>query len=1497
MPTARIFWLIVGMLPMIASMSASADILRIGIEDERPPYAFLERDVAVGFDIDLFQALGRVMGFRPEFHLGNSATTREHFLAGDLEVLGNAGYGDKRTLQAVLSAPLGWIAPGVISRQTRPRRSLAALANQDVLVVSNDPVQGMLEQFEPTARVVPMPDVAEAMRQVAAGRYDAAIVGDVDQARAIITALGLAGGLGGLTAQSLETGGQVVFAAVSTGHADVATRLSTGLAILRTNGEYQRLHARWFETPPQPGHGDDPMAMTAAVLAITALLGGLATLGWCLRTRQPIALPRGPSLTGQELLDALPVGIYRSTPDGRFIEVNLALATMLGYPDRESLLAAPNTALYVNLDVREHWVELMRSGAMVRNFDFQARRANGDMLWVSNTAHAVRNANGRITGYQGYFEDISERRRAEQALGHELEISNARVATSERLFHEIFRSAGNAILLLDDSGLFDCNDRALELFGYTDAKTIAGHHFGQLSPPVQSDAQSSMEAASARFAEARRLGTVQFEWLHRRRNGDVFPSEVLLSAFDLSGRTAFQATIRDISARKWTEAALRDSERRMADIINLLPDPTLVIDQTGRIQFWNRALEDLTGVRADQMLGRGDYEYAIPFYGERRPILIDIVRLPEHQIEACYTHVRRQNDTLVGESYVPHLRDGGVYVIGTAAPLFDSRGEYVGAIEIIRDITERRQAEEALEDSERRLSHIIDFLPDATVVIDKAGKIITWNKAMAEMTGVSAERMLGRGDFEAALPFFGERRPMLMDLLLKPDPTWESAYTVFEHHGDSLYGEVYASALRGRQIYVMGSASILRDAKGHAMGAIELIHDLTERKRLEMVMHEAKEAAESATRAKSEFLANMSHEIRTPMNAIIGMTSLLLNTALTAEQRDLTETTQMSGEALLALINDILDFSKIEAGHMDMEAQPFDLRQCLESAVDLVAVKAGEKGLELACLIEENAPPTLIGDVTRLRQILVNLLNNAIKFTETGEVVARVTVEANAKDESDGVMTLRFSVRDTGIGIPANRMDRLFKSFSQVDASTTRRYGGTGLGLAISARLAEMMGGRMWVESAGIAGQGATFHFTLCLPVSFESVEQALPDDLPELAGKRVMIVDDNPTNGLILTRQTEGWGMIAETFEQPEEALETIRQGVSFDLAILDMQMPDMDGIQLARGIRQSRDPNALPLIMLTSLGRRDPAADEVGFAAFLNKPIKSAALHDALRLALGSHRGPLNRPRSLTDAEIDTGLAVRHPLHILVAEDYVINQKVALYTLGRMGYRADLATNGLEVLEALRRQRYDVILMDVQMPEMDGLEATRRIIAEWNPETAGGPRPRIVAMTANAMSQDREICLAAGMDDYVTKPILVARLQEALLQCPVGTSPTPNGGATPPAIDRATLLEFFPDLASGEDGVFREMVGMLLEDVPMRLDSLETAASQNDPEGVRAILHTLKSAGRSFGALPFAELCQTLETQAKTGTLPPDVDAAVTTLRLEFARVAEEISHELRC
>ena len=774
--------------------------------------------------------------------------------------------------------------------------------------------------------------------------------------------------------------------------------------------------------------------------------------------------------------------------------------------------------------------------------------------------------------------------------------------------------------------------------------------------------------------------------------------------------------------------------------------------------------------------------------------------------------------------------------------------------------------------SEAQLGGIIDIADDAIISIDESQRIILFNKGAERIFGYSAEEAIGL-PLDQLLPV--QARASHPDRVRQFGQSANAARRM----GDR--SEISGRRRDGTEFPAEASISCLQGGPRRIFTAI--LRDVTEQKRQGQMVRDAKLAAEIAVRAKSMFLANMSHEIRTPLNAVIGMTSLLLHTGLNEEQRDFVETIRSSGDALLTVINEILDFTKIELGSLEIDLHPFDVRRTIEAALDLVAAAASEKNINLAYLVDDSVPPVVVSDGTRLRQVLLNILGNAVKFTRRGEVVVNVDAAASAQSGYE----LHFSVSDTGIGISQEEQEKLFKPFSQIDATTTREFGGTGLGLAISQRLCEMLGGRIWVDS--VPGQGSTFHFTILAQRAAALPAPHLHADPPALVGKRILIVDDNTTNRRVLVRHALKWGMLPQAVASAQEALDLVRHGHALDVAILDMSMPGIDGQQLAHAIRHIRDAQALPLVLLSSLGQRQRGAEEDHklFAAYLHKPIKLSQLFDVLMTLIGGEEreGEGAQPDLSSDARLADGL----PLKILVAEDNRVNQKVALRILAYLGYRADVAATGQEVLEALERQDYDVILMDIQMPGVDGLEATKRI-RERYPQR----RPYVIAMTANALRGDRERFLASGMDGYLSKPLEIAGLARAL-QLSREHSKAPVPPQVPPAvhsiIDRAQLSSLRQAENPGTPGLVREIIDHFANEMPAGMGALAEHCANGDVAAISRLAHRLASTALACGATRVADVCRELEQCGDNATLWL-CGSLIERLRLEFeaARAALE-------
>ncbi len=738
----------------------------------------------------------------------------------------------------------------------------------------------------------------------------------------------------------------------------------------------------------------------------------------------------------------------------------------------------------------------------------------------------------------------------------------------------------------------------------------------------------------------------------------------------------------------------------------------------------------------------------------------------------------------------------GRWLSVNARPLRDESGKIVGGVAVVGDITDRKQAEEALRQSEARYHSLVESLPLTTWSKDREGRFTFSNRLMQSSLQRPSEEIIGKTDFDF-FPTDLARKYRDDDLrVMRSKQVFENIERFCKSDGEEIYIQTFKAPLLG--------------ADGEACGTQGMSWDVTPMKRTEAALRRAHEEAQAANRAKSAFLANMSHEIRTPMNGVIGMAELLLDTPLSQEQRAYLTMVRESADSLLTVINDVLDFSKIEAGRMELDSRAFALRDSLGDAMKSMGVRARKSGLELAYDVRPDVPDCLVGDAGRLRQVIVNLVGNALKFTEEGEVVLRVGCESQTDDQ----VLLHFTVQDTGIGIPLEKQGLIFAPFEQADTSTTRKYGGTGLGLAISAQLVELMGGRIWVDSQ--PQQGSTFHFTAQFGWQVAAAGRTPRATAEDLDGLKVLIVDDNATNRLILSEMLSSWGMAPTLTTGATEALAALRLAIEqqqpYDLVLVDGHMPDVDGFMLARQITDDELLAGPTIMMLTSGCQLDDVnrCREVGISTYLIKPIKPSELFDAIAENVCAVDSSLGSVEPLTSEA-----AKVRPLHILLTEDSVVNQTVAVRLLEKRGHKVQVAVNGREAVEATGRTQFDVVLMDVQMPIMDGFEATATI--RRREQATGGHLP-IIAMTAHAMKGDRERCLEAGMDGYVSKPV---RPQELFAAVERHGQPQADGqglereeGSDPPcpAVDWEGALARL----AGDRELLVELVGVFLEECP---------------------------------------------------------------------------------
>ncbi|HPG38328.1 MAG TPA: PAS domain S-box protein [bacterium] len=1014
--------------------------------------------------------------------------------------------------------------------------------------------------------------------------------------------------------------------------------------------------------------------------------------------------------------------IFIETENENIIRVNEKACQLTGY-SREQLLQKTTLELKSISGKKRPKHRIYSEPQLHSRFKFEDEiaRHDGRIVPVEITLASVEHK-GRYL-FVSIVRDITERKLNEQILKEK-----------EEKYRTIFNTTGTAMVIIDKNNIITLvNNEFEKLSGYQKSEIENIKNWDEF---VLKAERKQVQVFLKKCFRNKKIkpGNYEFTFIDKN-NHNIF---VYLTSEQICGNKQVVISLLNITQMKKTERALKAREELYNAVVNSDNTGIMLITSEGMITYANNALCKSLSYKPEEIIGRNFQEFKLA--GEVTNG--DVVNFNNYKELILKNKYNKQKSFIIS--------------ISTLTSNMHNQNEIMI---ILTDITERKNMEEALAIEQNMISALIDNIPDTIYFKDLKGRFIKINKAQARVLGLAKpEHAVGKTDFD----FFTSDHAH--------DAARDEQRIIEE--GVPLVGKIEKIRTASGEFRWVSATKIPLNINGKISGIVGISRDITEiteisdelkRKNEELDIALAK--AESATVAKSNFLANMSHEIRTPMNGVIGMTNLLLETELGKEQREYLETIRNGGNALLVLINDILDFSKIESGKLDLEYNEFNLRDRIEESLDLQAVNAAHKGIELAYLIEDNTPTTLIGDMVRLGQIINNLLSNAVKFTKEGEV----TINVAAKELSSRFYQFTFAIRDTGIGIPPDRMDRLFKSFSQVDSSTTRKYGGTGLGLAISKRLCELMEGEMWVESE--AGIGSTFFFTIKAQTVPPKPKIYLRSANSSLKDKRILIVDDNETNRRILTIMAKNWGMLPRQACSAREALDLLNKGVPLDLIVLDMQMPEMDGLELAKNIRQIPSMKDIPLIMLTSIGWQEAhfKSEGLNFFSILSKPVKQNQYYNTLLSIFKGKHEPKEKPLTeVNKNSIDPNMSEWLPLNILVAEDNAINQKLIYRILKKMGYEPDIVNNGLEALLAIEKKEYDVVLMDVQMPEMDGIEATKIICNKIPPDD----RPQIIAMTANVMQGDKEKCLEAGMDDYIGKPINVSELTQVLCKSKISVN-----------------------------------------------------------------------------------------------------------------------------
>ncbi|MDJ0666881.1 MAG: transporter substrate-binding domain-containing protein [Desulfobacterales bacterium] len=1190
-----------------------------------------------------------------------------------------------------------------------------------------------------------------------------------------------------------------------------------------------------------------------------------------------------------QAVEQSPASVVITDQNGRIEYVNPMFVEVTGYPEAEALGQTPR--ILKSDDVSEAVYDDIRQtihAGKVWTGELRTRRKNGELFWERAAIAPIFDETGAITHFVALEEDITERKEQEER------------------FRALLEAAPDAMVIINQDGaIVLVNSQTERLFGYPRAELL-GAPIEILVPEAKRAGHPALVRRYLNQPAVRVIGEA-LDLTAQSKDGTVIPVDISLSPIDTREGTLVVASVRDVTERKKAEEAIREQKEFVETVINSIPDAISIIDvETAKVVDANDAFLAELGRSWEEVVGKPCHELT---HGQ-----VSICAPPDHECpmletiqtgRKCMTehvHTGPQGQKLIMEVSTFPIRSEG--------------GKVHQVVHVARDITERKMAEDKIRDSQRQLSQIVDFLPDPTWVVDCDGVVVSWNRAIEKLTGVPAADIGGKGDYEYALPFYDERRPVLIDLVREWNEAYKQKYLTVKKDGENLRAESYHPHLGDGGIYINAIASLLYDTAGHVTGAIESLRDISESKHLQEELLHAKQAADEANQAKSDFLANMSHEIRTPMNAVLGMSHLALQTELTSKQEDYLKKIQTGAHSLLRIINDILDFSKIEAGKLDVEHIEFNLEEVLENMANMIPAKAREKQLEVLYATAPDVPLSLIGDPLRLGQILLNLTNNAVKFTDKGEIVVSTELVTRAPDTA----TLKFSVRDTGIGMTAEQSAKLFQPFTQADSSTTRKYGGTGLGLTICKRLVEMMNGDIGVTSE--PGEGSTFFFHAVFGLADQEIKKRT-QQVGTLKGLRVLVVDDSATSQSIFKETLESFTFNVTVTDSGAKAITEFaaatERGQGYDLIIMDWKMPGMDGIETARKIRAQFAGSAMPrIILVTAYGRQEimQQAEAAGLEGFLIKPINPSVMLNTIMDVFG--KDAVREPGDSAErGEPVDALRQIKGSRILLVEDNEINQQVATEILTNAGLQVALAVNGQEAVDMVQAHDYDVVLMDIQMPVMDGYAAAREI---RNPirQRDGGQESDIqnipiIAMTAHAMAGDREKALACGMNDHVTKPIdtrdlfttLAKWIQPVAAQEPDSGSTTSRAAAPQPVADS-------PRLVSDDDGLPQDLPGFdlaaglarlqgnrrlyrkLLLDFSAGYDSIgaeiQKALATGDIDQVHSLVHNIKGLAGNLAATRLHSAATEMDGQVKQVMVGNHIDADQLEPSLEKLKAAIE-------